>query len=146
MTTFEAAGLQPVISVNDESAPFWEGLQRGELLLPHCHACDAPFFYPRVLCPRCGSRDLDWQRASGSGELHSFCVSYQSSVPGLSGGTPFATGLVDLDEGVRLMAFLVGFPSDPELIRCGTRVRARFLALDDGRSALAFAPEGGDAS
>jgi uncharacterized OB-fold protein len=136
----EAHDLQPVVSPAPDAAPFWEAASRHELLLPHCNACDTPFFYPRTLCPRCGSRDLDWVLSSGAGTLYSFCVHYQSSEQGLSDGVPFATGLVDLDEGPRLMAFLVGVPDDPELIEVGGRLSVEFLDLTDGQTVLAFRP------
>jgi uncharacterized OB-fold protein len=136
----EADHLQPVVSPAPDAAPFWEAASRHQLLLPYCTACDAPFFYPRTLCPRCGSRDLEWTVVSGAGTLYSFCVHYQSSELGLSDGVPFATGLVDLDEGPRLMAFLVGVPDDPQRIEVDGRLTVEFLDLADGQTVLAFRP------
>jgi uncharacterized OB-fold protein len=136
----EATHLQPVVSPAPDAAPFWEAASRHLLLLPHCTACDAPFFYPRTLCPRCGSRDLEWAVASGAGTLHSFCVHYQSSEQGLSDAVPFATALVDLEEGPRLMAFLVGVPDDPELIESGRRLTVEFHDVADGHTVVAFRP------
>jgi len=136
----EAAHLQPVVSPAPDAAPFWAATARHELLLPACTACDSAFFYPRVLCPRCGSRDLEWITASGTGTLYSFCVHYQSSERGLSDAVPFATALVDLDEGPRLMGFLVGVPDDPELIAVGGRLEVEYHDLADGHTLLAFRP------
>ena len=31
-------------------------------------------FFPRAVCPRCLGTDLDWQRLSGRGTLHTFTV------------------------------------------------------------------------
>ncbi len=140
----EAVHLQPDISPAPDAAPFWEAASRHELMLPHCTTCDSEFFYPRTLCPGCGSRDLEWREASGDGTLHSFCVHYQSSAPGLADGVPFATALVDLDEGPRLMAFLVGVPDDPELIEVGGRLRVEFHDLADGHTVLMFRPSSGE--
>ena len=53
---------------------------------------------------------------------------------------PFATALVDLDEGPRMMAFLLGVPADPDQVRVGTRLAVEFLDLDDGQTALGFRP------
>ena len=53
---------------------------------------------------------------------------------------PFATALVDLDEGPRMMAFLLGVPTDPDQVQVGTRLTVEFLDLDDGQTALAFRP------
>lgn len=134
--------LQPAISPSPDSARFWSAVREHRLDLPHCTSCGVTFFYPRMLCPGCGSRDLDWVESAGTGTLYSFCVQYHSSVPGLTDALPFATALVDLDEGPRMMAFLVGVPDDPELIECGIRVRVDFLDLAGGETAVAFRPAG----
>ena len=45
------------------SAPFWEGCDREELLLPSCRPCGHVFYYPRIACPSCG-------KAMGTWKLH----------------------------------------------------------------------------
>lgn len=132
--------LQPIMSPAPDGARFWEMAARHRLELPYCASCRRAFFYPRILCPTCGSRDITWVRATGRGTLYSFCVHYQSSVPGLAEAVPFATALVELEEGPRMMAFLVGVPADPERIRCGVAGEVEFLDLADGHTALAFRP------
>jgi uncharacterized OB-fold protein len=126
-----------------DGAPFWKGLSEHRLVLPHCGACDQSFFYPRILCPRCGSRDIYWVGASGRGTVYSFCVVHHSSVPGLADAVPFVTGLVDLEEGPRVMAYLRGFPDDPEQIACGTPVVVDFVDVPDGQTLLGFTPSAG---
>ncbi|HET8559612.1 MAG TPA: Zn-ribbon domain-containing OB-fold protein [Marmoricola sp.] len=134
----EVHGPGEVLHPSPEGTHFWQALSEHRLELPRCVTCGRPFFYPRALCPHCGSRHLEWFVASGSGTLHSFCVHYRSAVPGLQGAVPFATALVDLDEGPRVMGFLHGLPEDPDAIRCGTRVRAEYLDTGSGRTLLAF--------
>ena len=41
-----------------EAKPFWDGLREGKLRLPRCGACGHVFFYPRILCPKCQTRDM----------------------------------------------------------------------------------------
>ena len=135
----DVEGLQPVISPSPEGRRFWAALREHRLELPHCDSCGLTFFYPRVLCPGCGARGLSWVVSQGSGTLYSFCVQFGSTVPGLGAG-PFATALVDLDDGPRVLGFLVGVPGDPELIRCGTRVEVEFVDLEDGEAVVAFRP------
>ena len=101
-----------------DAAPFWEAVARGELHLPWCLACDAPFFYPRTLCPRCGSRELEWRRASGRGTLHAFCIQHATPLPEFRDLVPFVTALVELAEGPRMMSRLVGVDPDPAVVRC----------------------------
>ncbi|WP_396445239.1 Zn-ribbon domain-containing OB-fold protein [Actinomadura sp.] len=138
--TLDGAGLDPVVSPGPEGLPFWEGLRRGVLLLPRCEACRTFFFYPRALCPSCGSRRLTWEESSGRGTLYTFCMHFRSQVPGLQSATPFATCLVDLAEGPRVMGYLLGVPEDPELIECGVPVRRTPLETPGGQCLLAFRP------
>lgn len=128
------------LSPAPDGARFWEAAAEHRLEIPRCHACGEHFFYPRTLCPSCGSRDVGWVECAGTGVLHSFCIQYHSSVPGLTGSTPFVTALVDLTEGPRLMSFLVGVPADPDLITCGIDVRVDFHDLPDGHTLPVFRP------
>jgi uncharacterized protein len=129
-----------VASPSPDAVPFWKALGEHRLVVPRCGACNRAFFYPRVLCPHCGSRDVYWVEASGRGTVYSFCVVHHSSVPGLADAVPFVTGLVDLEEGPRVMAYLRGFPDDPEQIACGTPVQVAFVDVPEGQTLLAFTP------
>lgn len=132
--------LAPAVSPAPEAAPFWEAADRHELLLPFCGACEQFFFYPRTLCPVCGSRDVQWRRASGRGRLYTFCIQYRNSVPGLENAVPFVTAIVQLDEGPRLMTFLIGIEPDPKAIACDIPVELDFLDLQGGHSLPVFRP------
>ncbi|HET9898646.1 MAG TPA: OB-fold domain-containing protein [Streptosporangiaceae bacterium] len=132
--------MVPEISPSPDAAPFWDACRRHELALPWCARCQRPFFYPRPLCPACGSRDLRWQRASGLGEVYSFCVQYQSRLPGYRDAVPFVTAIVELAEGPRLMTLLVDVPPRPDLIRCGMPVEVAFKDLPDGNALPVFRP------
>ncbi|MGD9700868.1 MAG: Zn-ribbon domain-containing OB-fold protein [Acidimicrobiia bacterium] len=127
------------LSPSPDSAAFWEGVQRRELLLPWCTPCDAAFWYPRTACPRCGSRDIEWRAASGDATVHSFCIHFHSALPHLAGLTPFVTALVDLDEGPRMMGLLDVEP-DPSAIRCDVPVVVTFATTAGGALIPVFAP------
>ena len=80
-----------------------------------CAGCGALLAYPRVLCPGCGSRDLGWEESAGDGTVYSATeVHTREEIYGVC--------LVDLDEGVRVMA--VGAP------QIGGRVALR---VEEGR-------------
>ena len=134
------ADLRPSISPSPDSEPFWRAAAEHRLVLPHCDACDSVFFYPRTLCPHCGSREVGWAPTAGLGTLYSFCVQHQCAVPGLREAVPFVTALVDLDEGPRLMSLLVGVPPDPDRLACGMRVEVTFQDLEEGRALPVFRP------
>lgn len=131
---------EPAILPSPETTEFWDAARRHELVLPHCRACDVPFFYPRTSCPNCGSRDLDWQRASGRGVLHTYCIHFQTGNPADREHLPFVTAIVELAEGPRLMSYLVDVEPRPDAITCGIAVQVRFVDLPDGHSLPVFAP------
>jgi uncharacterized OB-fold protein len=133
---------RPTVSPSPDAAPFWEATRRRQLHLPYCIACQGFFFYPRVLCPSCGSRELEWRRVSGRGRLHSFCIHHRSALPGFRDAVPFVTALVELDEGPRLMSFLVDVDADVDAIRCDMSLEVRFVDLDDGEVLPVFRPTG----
>lgn len=123
----------PTILPSPEATPFWDAARRHELVLPHCRRCADVFFYPRTSCPRCGSRDLDWQRAGGRGVLYTYCIHSQAA-------DPFVTAIVELAEGPRLMSYLVDVEPRPDAISCGIAVQVRFVDLPDGHALPVFAP------
>lgn len=141
----EATGMTrplpcPVVSPSPDAAPFWEAASRGRLVLPFCRACREHFFYPRSLCPNCGSREIEWVPASGRGEVYSFCIHHVTAIRELQEALPFVTALVTLDEGPRMMAYLVGVAPEPEAIRCGMRVQVTFIEGAGGQGVPAFRP------
>lgn len=88
------------------SLPFWEGIAEGVLRVQRCGACGRHVFYPRAVCPYCASSELDWVDASGRGRIHSYTVVHRAP-PEYRDEVPYVVALVELDEGVRMMARLV---------------------------------------
>jgi uncharacterized OB-fold protein len=88
-----------------DTAPFWEGVRNGELRIQRCSACNRHVFYPRAICPHCMADALAWVTASGRGTVYSFTVVHRTSDE-FRAEAPFPVGLVELEEGVRLMARL----------------------------------------
>lgn len=70
-------------------------------------------FYPKVMSPS-GDADLEWVEASGAGTVYAITVNRKRE-----GSSNVA--LIDLDEGPRMMATVVGV----ETVPIGSRVRAR---------------------
>ncbi|WP_454695614.1 Zn-ribbon domain-containing OB-fold protein [Achromobacter aegrifaciens] len=107
---------------------YFEQLAQGRFVIPLCQACARHHFYPRVVCPHCGSDALRWVEPSGEG------VVYSTTVVRNKGGD-YTVCLVDLDEGPRLMSRVVDMPVDAVTI--GLRVRARVDAVE-GAPLLVF--------
>lgn len=90
------------------SRPYWEACQRDELLLQICRNCQRHIFYPRLRCPFCGSPRIEHVAASGRGHVYSYSVVHAAPNSAYAAGGPYVVVLVELDEGPRMMANLVG--------------------------------------
>ena len=104
---------KPVPRPTPETAPYWEGAKRGELVIQACRSCSQHYFYPRPACPHCGSADVEWVRASGRGRLHTYVINHRPA-PGFEEDAPYAIAVVELEEGPRLMTNIVGIENTPE--------------------------------
>jgi len=96
-----------------ETQPFWDGCARGELMLQRCRDCGKPYFYPRPICPSCGSTDVEWFTASGQATLYSYVINHRPA-RGFEADGPYAIAVVELAEGPRMMTNIVGIPNTPE--------------------------------
>ena len=98
-----------------ETQPFWDGCAAGELRIQRCTDCGKPYFYPRPVCPACGSRNVEWFTASGRATLYSYVINHRAA-PGFAGDVPYAIAVVQLEEGPRMMSNIVGLPATPEAL------------------------------
>ena len=77
-------------------------------MLRRCGACGTTHFMPRLLCPVCWNDKLDVVEASGRGKIHSFTVIRRASDPQFADFCPYVVALIDLEEGPRMMANILG--------------------------------------
>jgi uncharacterized OB-fold protein len=123
----------PAPEPNPETQPFWDATKRGELLLRRCGGCGEAHYYPRKICPLCGSADTAWEQAAGEGTIYSFSVMRQAKIP-------YAIAYVTLDEGPTMMTNIV--ETDLDAIRIGQRVRVVFVPTEGGAPVPMFRPVG----
>ena len=45
----------PLPKPTPETQPFWDAAKQHRLVIQTCDDCHTPYFYPRPLCPGCGS-------------------------------------------------------------------------------------------
>lgn len=118
---------------------FWfEGAREHRLLIQRCSGCGELRHPPLPACPSCRSFEWDAVESSGRGELYSFVVVHYPQVPAFD--YPLAIGLVELEEGTRLVADLDGL--EPSEWRVGMPVVAHFVDHDDELSLPVFRPAG----
>jgi uncharacterized OB-fold protein len=108
--------------------PFWDALAEGRLTTTRCLACGSLGFPPRNLCRQCWGRELAWVPLAATGTLYSW-TRVHVAPDAFRGAGAYAIGLVDLEDGVRLMCRLLGEPTADDLDR---RVEMVVLAYADG--------------
>lgn len=124
----------PEPAVSPETEPHWAAAAEGRLVLPRCRACEAAIWYPRELCPACGSTDVEWVEASGRGFVYTSTVVHRGE-GAYRDATPYVLAYVELAEGPRVLTNVVGVP--PGEVHIGQEVEVVFEHSDDGGHALA---------
>ncbi|WP_345798593.1 Zn-ribbon domain-containing OB-fold protein [Castellaniella sp. MT123] len=111
-------------------------LDQGHFLIQRCAACSRNVFFPRMICPHCGSDRLDWFSPSGEGVVYSTTVVHRKAEQ----GGDYNVALIDLKEGVRMMSRVEGLaPAD---VKIGMAVKARVVDAD-GSKLVVFNLSGG---
>ncbi|MFF4208953.1 bifunctional MaoC family dehydratase N-terminal/OB-fold nucleic acid binding domain-containing protein [Streptomyces sp. NPDC001796] len=124
-TRSEAGRPRPVI--NRDNAGFWEGVARHRLLIQRCGDCGTARFPWLPGCNACGSPEWDTFEASGAGTVYSYVVLHHPPFPAFD--PPYAVGLIELAEGVRIVSNVTGVPYDK--VRIGMPVRLAFERYDE---------------
>ncbi len=105
--------------------PYWDAAAEGRLLVQRCASCDAYQWYPRAHCVACGAGEPAWVEAAGTGRLHTYSVLHKTPNPEFVPDLPYVLGIVELDEGVRVSANVVGV--DHAALSCDLPVRVVFV-------------------
>jgi hypothetical protein len=117
---------QPIAT--PETKHFWDGTAEGELRLQRCRVCESTYFPPQPYCPQCGGDDIDVVLSSGRGFLYSYVISHLSA-PGFE--APYVIGVVELEEGPRLLTNIVEVSPDPERLPLDLPVEVVYQAVGD---------------
>jgi hypothetical protein len=97
----------PRPGINNDTAFFWEGLKNGQLLIQRCSDCGVLRHPPGPVCASCHSFHWDTVASSGRGVIHSFVKMHHPHIPVFEKPNPI--GLIDLEEGTRIVGHLVDF-------------------------------------
>ncbi|MGD9942707.1 MAG: Zn-ribbon domain-containing OB-fold protein [Burkholderiaceae bacterium] len=124
----------PAPPVYPDNEAFWQAATEGRLLVKYCNACSEPHWYPRPLCPHCGSERTEFRPASGRGTIYSLSVTRRA------GPVAYAMAMVTLDEGVTMMTNIVD--CDLDALRIGQAVEVVFKPTDGGPPVPMFRPVG----
>jgi uncharacterized OB-fold protein len=130
---------RPRPALTQDNAFWFEGARAHRLLIQRCSSCGTLRHPPLPACSVCGSLEWDTVEASGRGTLFSFVVVHYPQVAAFE--YPLPIGLVELEEGTRVVANLRGMETDD--IRIGMALQAEFADHDEELSLPVFVPAGG---
>lgn len=130
---------------------YWTGMEEGKLLGVQCKACGAISLPPRPFCVQCYKDALEWKEFRGDGKLTAFTAIFvvpkSMAEQGYGRENPYVVGVVELDEGVRIVGRIEGVDAKrPETIKVGMPLKAFFpKAMEAGvsKAYLAFSPAKG---
>jgi hypothetical protein len=131
---------------NDTS--YEQSLNEKKIMGSKCKKCGALALPPRPICVSCFGSEMEWVQLKGTGELAAF-TSIVVAPPymlkeGFGRGNPYTVGVVELDEGVKVVSRIIGVDSKkPEQIKVGTPLKAEFIKKEEGadiKTILAFKP------
>ena len=99
-------------------------LAQGRFMIQRSASSGRHVFYPRIAEPLTGAQDLEWVEASGMGTVYATTVMRQRAP-----ADNYNVALIDLAEGVRMMARVEGLA--PEAVAIGMAVKARITQVQD---------------
>lgn len=111
----------------------------GHLIGGLCGACSRSHFPRLETCPYCSAPDCRPHALPGEGTLYLYTAVLHRP-PGYRGAVPFGFGVVQLRDGLRVLARLT--ESDLTRLRPGMAMRLVFDPLhrdDDGRDVISYA-------
>lgn len=100
----------PRLTMTQDNQFWFEGAREGRLVIQHCTDCSTLRHPPAPSCPKCQSFEWDAIDSSRRATLHSWTVLHHPPDPAFT--YPLAVGLVDLEEGTRLVADIAGVDHD----------------------------------
>jgi uncharacterized OB-fold protein/acyl dehydratase len=127
---------RPRPSLTQDNAFWFDGTRAHRLLIQRCSSCGRLRHPPLPACANCQSLEWDTVEASGRGTLYSFVVVHYPQVASFD--YPLPIGLVELEEGTRVVANIDGV--EPGALQIGLALQAHFVDFDDELTLPVFAP------
>ena len=120
-----------------ESLEFFRALADDKLIGARCEDCGALTVPQRGICPKCFSSSMKVEEVEGKGKLAAYTVIYVPPTEmknyGYGMKNPYASAVIELDEGGKVCGQLVGFDlSKPEEIKIGTPLVMEKIVRGEG--------------
>jgi uncharacterized OB-fold protein len=114
--------IVPRLTITQDNEFWFEAAREGRLLIQRCADCGHLRHPPGPSCPVCRSFAWDALESSRRGRLHSWTVVHHPQDDAFT--YPLAVGLIDLEEGTRLVADIAGV--DHDLLEIGMELEVGF--------------------
>ena len=129
---------KPLPQPTPVTQPFWDAAKERRLSIQRCASCNRYVFYPRPLCPYCGSTELTWTDVSGRGVVYSYTIARRATMRAFAEEVPYVIAIVELAEGPHMTTHIVG--CEPEAVAIGMPVEATFEDANDEVTLVKFRP------
>ncbi|BDB98751.1 Zn-ribbon domain-containing OB-fold protein [Saccharolobus caldissimus] len=80
---------------------YFEMFERNELPFLECKRCGFRFYYPRIICPRCKSSDIELKVSNGLGKIFAMTRIHKKD------GNIITYGIIELSEGFRMYSNII---------------------------------------
>jgi uncharacterized OB-fold protein len=125
------------------AASFQAFLNEGRLMGSRSRGTGAVFVPPRPIDPGDGGDDMVWVELSGRGKLAAFTAIYIGTSMMIDAGydrkKPYVAGIVELEEGPRISAQIIGVDGkQPDIHWIGKAVRASMIERGKGEKRRAY--------
>jgi len=114
---------------------YWREMpQRYRLEAGKCKSCGKIYFPARLVCKACGAREFEKVTLSREGQLLSHTVIHIAPAQ-FTDQVPYVVGVVELKEGVRLLAQIAD--CDEQKLKKGMPIRIEFRKVsEDGNAGI----------
>jgi uncharacterized protein len=86
---------------------FYGYCKQHELRFQRCVDCGTWRHLPRELCAKCGSPRAEWAKSSGRGKVFTWTTVLQPVSPRFADVTPYSAVVIEMEEGVRMVSWVV---------------------------------------
>lgn len=110
-------------------AKHWrETPERYRLEASKCKKCNHINFPSRLICPECGGKEFEMVRLTGKGKLETYTVIH-TAPDGFADLAPYAVGIVELDEGIKILAQIADCNTNE--LKIGDRLITKFRRINE---------------
>jgi uncharacterized OB-fold protein len=105
-----AAYNKPLPRRRDFGADFYGFCKQHELRFQRCKGCGTWRHVPREMCAKCACPQWKWAKSSGRGKVYSWTTVMQPMMPQFADAVPYSPVIVELEEGVRMVSWIIDVP------------------------------------